>query len=805
MATVLRAPPPPRQIPADPDLWTEDDAKRVLEFDAKEQQYRLFREFAKAFWHLAEPRERCIWTKHLDVVCDEMQSAIEKAEARRAKFNAIMDAHGGDAERAAKDIAEAFRGADGEPIRVVFLVPPRHSKSTLMRLLAAWLWLRRAGAQFLFLTAVDTLIETNGVLLRDLLRSALYADLQRHLVATRRHKAGDPERGVPDGAAFALRADTFAKEKLQNTCEGTWEGHVLGGRFVGVNADVIGIDDPHDIDDAMNETASPMSKERAMLEVESTYKSKVEDRFNNPLWGVCFLIMQRVHPKDLANYMINQGATVVCLPGKYNPTHPHRYTKDWRTEPGELLCPARFSEAWHEWAKKKDPHGYATKVDLLPSAPEGISFKRAWFQQTYHEDPRVMARMMDEVAISADCANKTGPTNDYTSMGVWGRKGSRYVLLDRRYFRGELAELVAVFDELCAIWPMARFKYIENAANGVELIKKRRDKVVGIVPVPPRNDKASRAGHAKTAYASGCVWLPTNVLDTVLGDDGVYRVVGTRPNDWLPEYIENMVSFGIPGMHDDDVDMTSQVFAAWAQATRVWFTMEQRATMDHTKEGLSPSDGVWRWGRAETGRTYYVGIVPGWGTLASPAWAVVVDGRGKMVSLVETTDGGVSAFVAAVTTEMSHFRILGGRYAEQDGMPVADTVREFARSSLRLGASNPARFVGERGAGYRVGKADEAAILWGLVLRLAEQGRIEVHDGRTMAELDTMVDLDGEPMLADGSPVNGRALGLALALAAMRAQNPDGERVEEDSALLRWSRSQQANRPAKGDIWRLRG
>ena len=752
MAILHRSTLAPRVLSRDPSTWSEEEAKQVEAFFARESCFDSFSAFAKAFWRLAEPRERCIWTKHLDAICDEAQAKVEEAERRRATFNAIMDRHGWDTDRAQQDLDLAFAGPLGEPLRLVILVPPRHSKSTLMRLLAAWVWLRRPGTQVLYLTAVDTLIETNGVLLRDLFRSPEFQAMQAHLVATKRLPPGDPERGVSEGCSFALRADTYAKEKLQNTAEGTWEGHVLGGRFTGVNSDLTIIDDPHDVDDGLNESSSPASKSRVMADVRSIYKSKVEDRFNSPLWGLCILVMQRVHPEDLADYMISQGAEVVCLPARYDPKHPHVYAKDWRKEPGELLCPARFKAEWLDREQKKDPHGFATKQLLRPTAQEGTKFKRAWFTQTYKDDPHDVARVCDEVVLSVDCANKTGARNDYTSMGVWGRKGSRRILLDRRYFRGELPAVLEAFDALVKEWPEASLKLVEDKANGTSLIQMRRDIIPGIVPVNPKGDKESRANYAQAAYEAKNVWLPANA-------------------SWLAEYVENMVSFGAGGAHDDDVDMTSQVFERWATGIRPWLTSDQRAIVSQVALGVTVGENAIRWGRREVGRSYYVGIVPGWANGQSAAVAVFVDGRGKMVSVVECNDGGVDRFVSDLAIEASAWFPSDGRYAEQEGLPYTETIRGLLAKRVRV-SGDPTKWAGTKGAGNRL-KKDEQAALWQRFMEAIGQGRAAVSDSRTLASLEAVVEQQGVPCAPDGTAISGRALAYLLAVQAMMAAPAD--------------------------------
>lgn len=759
----------------------EEHAAAVRLAARQECDYLSFADFAEDLWHVAEPAAKLIWARHMTVVCDEIQAVLAEADRRRRVYEEIERAEKDPARRAAR--VEAELGSLPK-LRLVILIPPRHSKSTIVsRLLPAWRWLHRPQEQILTLTAADTLIERDGLAVRDILKHDEYKAIQRRLVDTGRLKDGNPKNnpklGCEKGEAFGLRPDQFAKEKFNNTAGGGRAGHVLGAGYTGVNADIIVIDDPHDIDDGFS--GSPASQARLMEEVRATYKDKVQDRLNSQIWGVILLIMQRVHPKDLADYMIEQGAKVVCLPSEYDPEHPLRYRPgmgyvptgtDWRTEPGEPLNPLRFPKAILEAKRAESARGYATKELMRPTVLEGVRYRREWFAKRYDEDPHTIASRLDEVAISVDAANKAGARNDRSSMLVWGRKGSRRVLLDRRTGRWEFPKLKAEFERLCAEWPEATLKLIEDKANGTALISACRDHIPGIVPIHPEGDKESRSTYSEAAFEAGNVWLPNA--------------------PWLDEYIENMVAFGAGGMHDDDVDATSQVMKRWALGVRPWLTTTQREALGQIRPGVVAGPAT-RWSRPEPGGVVYLGLVPGWANGQSEAVAAFVDGHGRLVALVEGAGGGVDAFVSAVVSEADYWgRLDGGRYAEMDGRPVKETVSALLRAQVRIGGAAIGKMVGDRGAGFR-GTKPETAALWGTFLALLAEERAVVTDGRTLTALETVVEEGGVPKMASGEPLGGRVLALLLALAAMKANArapsaaPKIEHIKEPVAADMWA------------------
>ena len=751
---------PPR-APTKPTPEAEQEAVRRAW--RHQLAYEFFKDYARMMWDVAEPAAKCIWGKHMDIVCDEVQAVMEESDRRRRVYEGLAERLSGE------ELERAVNAELGHlpRLRLVLLVPPRQSKSTIVgRLFPTWRWLHRPQDQILILTAVDDLIERDGLRVRDTLKHPDYLALQEHLVNHGRLPPADPREKLPPNTSFGLRADQFAKEKFQTTAGGARHGYTIGGRFVGVNADVIVIDDPHDISDAMNGSAS--SQLRSMTEVRNDYKDKIQDRLSSQIWGVVILIMQRVHVNDLADYMIATGAKVCCLPAEYDPTHPHVYKpgsgyvpngKDWRTIPGEPINPLRLPEAAMRAMREESPFGYATKFLMRPSVQEGVRYKREWFGAhrrygtalDWKEVGHRLASQLEEVAISIDAAEKTGDRNDYTSMQVWGRKGSKRVLLDRRHGRFTDAQRKQHFRELREEWPEAAFYYIEDKSGGTQLADHAEaEGVVGVVRVIPKGDKESRSGYAEASASEGNVWIPNA--------------------PWADEFVESVVGFGAGAIHDDDVDAMSQVFKRWATAPRAWITREERERLNEGVLGVSVGLAT-RWGKRDSGATYYLGVVPGWANGGSPAVAAFVDSRGRLVSVVEVTGGGVDAFVGSLVSEADYWSRLGaGRYAETEGLPTRDTIRALSQARVRVAAITD-KMPGDPRAGW-TGKKRETADLWQTFLSAIGEGRVGLSDGRTLAQLETIVEEDGVPRFVSGEPLGGRVLALLLAISAMKAATP---------------------------------
>ena len=342
------------------------DEQRMVTEGAKDAlAAQEFSRFVRRAWRVAVPSADLQWGRHMEVLCDEIQAIVEESDRRRARLDAIREEYGEEADRRIQEELGPL-----PPLRLVLLVPPRHSKSAIVsRLFPAWRWLHRPREQFLVLSAAEDLVERDGLALRDLVRSREYAAMQALLVASGALPAGADETGsaLPGGVSFALRGDQYAKKNFDNTAGGKRSGYALGSGYTGVDADVICIDDPHDIDDAFLGSEALITAR--MEETRHTYRDKIQDRLNSKICGVIILVMQRVHPRDLSDYMIEQGARVVCLPAEFDPTHPHRYRFDWRTVAGEPLCPGRFPLAVLEGMRKESRILPPPEGRISPSSP----------------------------------------------------------------------------------------------------------------------------------------------------------------------------------------------------------------------------------------------------------------------------------------------------------------------------------------------------------------------------------------------------------------------------------------------------
>ena len=110
----------------------------------------------------------------------------------------------------------------------------------------------------------------------------------------------------------------------------------FGGSITGRGADVIIVDDPHDIKDA----GSPQQLERSI----ELFETVLLSRLNNRKTGKVVVIAHRVHEDDLSGHLLRQGKwdhVVLPMVAMSDTTYDTDYGR-WRRRKNELLRPDAF-------------------------------------------------------------------------------------------------------------------------------------------------------------------------------------------------------------------------------------------------------------------------------------------------------------------------------------------------------------------------------------------------------------------------------------------------------------------------------
>lgn len=496
-------------------------AGRTLEEEA-DLYARDFRSFFYAAWPIVVPRP-IVPTWHFDAICDHVQAAYER-----------------------------------EIDRLLITIQPGAAKSTGFSVLApAWRWAAHTDERILSASHRDDLATRDTRLSRNVLSSRWYQARWPHVT---------------------LSQDENLKTRYSNTTGGyRIATHVGGG--TGDRGSVLLLDDPHNAMAA----ESDLRLEDAWEWFGNTWGSRLNSSVDDP--GVMMVIGQRVHEKDVIGQILGMDDvgrwTHLCLPARYEPSHPFVYPDrvelpsgrvlqgDPRTEAGELLAPAFMDE--ERLADVQAPMTLRTReaqYQQHPTPREGSILKAAHWK---YYDPQLLNGPDGDVQVhllpsfsrivhSWDTSFKDKTSSDYVVGTVWGQAGGRRYLLRRWKERANLGSTKTAMKEMrewaLKLWPnAAHVILIEKSANGVEIIHQLKREIPGVREITVSTSKVSRAEAAEPDLESGAFMLPGWPRADLLGPDE------SQSPAWVVDFVGVCTRFPM-GDHDDDVDSFTQA-ANW--------------------------------------------------------------------------------------------------------------------------------------------------------------------------------------------------------------------------------------------------
>ena len=453
-----------------------------------------------------------------------------------------------------KTIAEHLEAAYSREItRLVITIQPGALKSSIVSVFApAWRWAVEPTERFVTASWNEALATRDTRKSRELIQSDWF-----------KKRFGN----------IAIVRDENLKTRYSNTLGGhRIATYVDGG--TGERGDVLQLDDPHNAQEA----ASALMLQQASDWWGSTWASRLNDSVQRK--GVKIVIGQRIHSKDLIGYLLSEDDNAkdwvhLCLPARYEKTHPYCYpTKiklssgrvlqgDIRKKEGELLAPSYMDEVTlKSVTKDMTSHIIAGQYQQRPAPREGAILKREWwnyYNPEYRGRPEKLPRM-GMVVVSVDTPLKDKQTSDNVAIQCWGvASADRYLLdidLGRMNYGKAKRRIVEMTQWARRLWPScAHFVLIENAGYGVELIVDLRKDITGVTKISPSKDgdKVMRAESASDALESGNVYLP----GVTMQQDGTGGMNERESPPDIVAFVNSCALFPY-GPYDDDVDAWSQ-------------------------------------------------------------------------------------------------------------------------------------------------------------------------------------------------------------------------------------------------------
>lgn len=359
---------------------------------------------------------------------------------------------------------------------LLITVPPQSGKSTLVtKLFPCWLWTQWPGTRCMFASySFEGLAVPMSIERRRLIESRWYQENW--------------------GGKFNLSPDDNLKWRYSNSMGGH---HIAVTGATGIGADLLIVDDPHSADEARSDA----ERAQTIARFENTLLTRLTPEGR----GLCVVVCQRLHERDLAGTLIEKG-TWEHLDLAAEAEKPQKLfmpvTKKWVLRRRKALLdsvsmPKEFLEA-----KKIElgPAGFSAQYQQRPAPSEGIIFNPAWFCRHKPEE----TKEIEMTAISVDANFKAG--RDPVAVHAWGFKGPRSYLLDwqtiqvgfvgtknliRQFVHGHRANVVL----------------IEEAANGAAIVEELSQEFP-VVPITAIGSKEARAEAVAPQIAARFVSIP---------------------------------------------------------------------------------------------------------------------------------------------------------------------------------------------------------------------------------------------------------------------------------------------------------
>lgn len=429
--------------------------------------------------------------------------------------------------------------ARGTSSRAIVTIPPRHLKSIAINI--AWVAWQLGRDPTLRFVSISYNSELSGKFARDC-RQVMQSDWYC--------------RAFPE-----TRLSRLAEMDLVTTKGGGRFSTSIGGTMTGRGGDIIIIDDPLKVDEAMSETAR-----RA---VNDWFSGTLTTRLDDKLTGRIILVMQRLHENDLAGVLLEAGGwdhlnlPAIAEEDQQIPVGEGRY-HDRRI--GDVLHPER--EPLDLLLREKAIMGsaaFSAQYQQAPVPASGNLLLREWFRR-YDEAP--VRRSRDRVVQSWDTASKDGVLNDYSVCITALIRGSDVFILDVYRAKLKFPDLVR---QVClqAEKHGADTLLIEDAASGQALIQELQQPIYKRVPRPiackADGDKVTRMSAVSSIIEAGSVLLP-------------HEAPG------LAEFEREILGFPMV-RHDDQADALSQLLN--------WVKRRPKVPLISPFVGVPPGGRAW--------------------------------------------------------------------------------------------------------------------------------------------------------------------------------------------------------------------
>jgi predicted phage terminase large subunit-like protein len=325
-----------------------------------------------------------------------------------------------------------------------------------------------------------------------------------------------------------MTSDQNVKTRYENDKKGSRIITATDAAGTGFGGNRILVDDPVSALQADSDTERKQSIE--------WWKGTAATRLNNPEEDAIVVVQQRLNVDDLSGYILTEekelGWEHLVLPMRFDPALRKTTTLgfvDPRTKKGELLSPQRLSEKTvKEMEDRLGKYHTAAQLQQNPTPREGVIFKKSdW--RFYHAPPAQMAKNMEEIIWSWDCAFKGALGSDSVAGLCIGRKGADKYLLARVSEKMTFSKTLTQV-QVCRDMPSFARRtvavLVEDKANGPAVIDTLKDKVPALIAITPQGGKKARANAVQPQHEAGNFYLPSPELPGCEWVEDVLELLG---------------------------------------------------------------------------------------------------------------------------------------------------------------------------------------------------------------------------------------------------------------------------------------
>jgi len=436
------------------------DYRELLDLHAiqAERSRRSLKYFARSVWHIIEP------SPFVDGWC--LDAIVEHLEAVTR----------------------------GEIRHMVINIPPRHTKSLMLVIWRAWLWIQQPQEQILGASYSYALSVRDNQRVRRILESPWTMERFKH---------------------FAMSGDQNVKSFFENDQRGYQMAISVDGSTTGHGGSKLILDDPHNATDAYSDTL----REAAVTWFREVWTNRLNDQSKDGM----VVVGQRIHENDVCGYILRERPDWVHLnlPAEYEPQRQCVTPIGWRdprTTEGQLLWPERFTQSSLDGLKRDlGTNGYSAQYQQSPVPASGGTFKREWFRYfSIRDDYYILHTPDGEKPIKkSDCtifsvndpAISTKQEADYTVLQIWAETPKRELLLLAQ-IRGHLdnPQQVQSIEAQYVRW-IWNYLAVETVFYALALYQQLKAKGIPVREYKPVRDKVARASVAAIKMEAGDMYF----------------------------------------------------------------------------------------------------------------------------------------------------------------------------------------------------------------------------------------------------------------------------------------------------------